>query len=147
MILSKVYSLKITNPIFVQKVQYMNNKKALIKLLNCAISKEKPLDLNYKEINWDYIISESQAHSIYPLLYPVIRDIPVIALKGLILRSLYPSPDLRTMGDADILIRQEYIGIVTSLLISMSYIQTGEATPAHIVFAHKYYSPIKYTGS
>ena len=163
------------------------SQKILIKLLNCAIRKDKPLDITYKKINWNYIISESKEHSIYPLLYPVIKtishpdaissdlkekwkqdtfntaiyfakqiiqisklfkefnkaNIHVIALKGLILRKLYPRPDLRTMGDADILIHEEDIEKVKTLLIGMDYIQTKDATPAHIAFIHKYYSPIE----
>lgn len=166
----------------------MNKKqKILLKLLNCSIRKEKLLLLNCKKINWNYIIAESKEHDIYPLLYPIIKDIPhpqvitaalkekwkldafstaiyfnrqikqmgkvfkafnveaipVIALKGLILRNFFPVPDLRTMGDADILIHKEDIERVVTLLTGMDYIQTKDSTPAHITFVHGYYSPVE----
>ena len=163
------------------------DQKTLIKLLNCAIRKEKLRCIDYKGINWDYIISESQEHNIYTLLYPVIRDlspsdvisqdfkekwkkhtfstaihinnqivqmskvfkefnkevIPVIALKGLILRNLYPYPDLRTMGDADVFIHKEDIEKASNILINMGYVESKEASAAHLFFSHKCYSPIE----
>lgn len=70
-------------------------------------------------------------------------NIPVIALKGLILRDLYPAPDLRTMGDADILVHKEDLPKVQAKLIEMGYIKTEDSTPAHIAFAHRKYSPIE----
>lgn len=161
------------------------NQKLIIKLLNCSIRKEKLSGISYKEINWDYIMKEATAHNIYPLLYPVVKDIlslnktdmkqrwelttfntaiyfnrqiaqlstvfskfnekniPVIALKGLFLRNYYPYPDLRTMGDADILVQKEYIKEVQGLLISLGYIQIEETTPVHIAFMHEHYCPIE----
>jgi hypothetical protein len=163
------------------------DQKTLIKLLNCAIRKESIPCIACKGVNWDYIISESQEHNIYTLLYPVIRDfsqsavinqefkeewkkntfntsiymnnqivqmskvfkefnkevIPVIALKGLILRNLYPYPDLRTMSDADIFIHKQDIEKVSTILINMGYVESKEATAAHLFFSHKCFSPIE----
>lgn len=51
------------------------NQRMLIKLLDYAIHKESLSGINYKDINWRYIIKESKAHSIYPMLYPIIKDI------------------------------------------------------------------------
>lgn len=48
-------------------------------------------------------------------------DIPVIALKGLVLRGYYPNPELRTMGDADILIQKEDFHKVHTVLTSLGY--------------------------
>jgi hypothetical protein len=163
------------------------NQRILVSLLNCSIRGEKHSGTNHYNINWNYIASESMEHQIYPLLYPVIKDIsspqhiscelketwkintiktalylnmqilqlskvfqsfndtgvPVIALKGLILRNLYPNPDLRTMGDADILVHKEDLDKVRTILTQMDYIETKEPTPAHIAFVHKKYCPIE----
>lgn len=163
------------------------NREFLLMLLNCSIRKKKPWAVENKNINWTYIIAEAKAHEIYPLLYPVIKEldsshaldkelkeswkrttittaiyfanqipqwtrvfkklgenrIPVIALKGLILRYLYPTPDLRTMGDADILVHEEDLHKVETILAEMGYIKTEDSTPAHIAFIHKKYSPIE----
>lgn len=163
------------------------NQETLINLLYLSIKNEKILDVKRKNINWDYIISESKRHVIYPLLFPVIKDIktpsvinnaikeqwtrdtfntaihfsnqyrqfskvlkeftnaniPVLVLKGMILRNYYPVPDLRTMSDADILIHQEDIENTKTLLTSMGYIEAEVDHPAHITFVHKNFNPIE----
>jgi hypothetical protein len=166
----------------------MNRKqKKLIELLNNAIHKKTSSDLNFKNVDWKYIIKESVEHNIYSLLYPVIKEtspshsisnelkkkwkqdtfktaifcncqitqmakvfkkfneqnIPVIALKGLILRNLYPAPDLRTMCDSDILIHEEDMKKVEVLLTEMDYKQVEDNSPIHTTFIHKYYNPIE----
>ena len=35
------------------------------------------------------------------------NNIPVIVLKGLVVRDLFPNPTLRTMCDADILVKEK----------------------------------------
>lgn len=47
--------------------------------------------------------------------------IPVIALKGLVLRDLYPRAELRTMSDADILVHKEDIERADKILINLGY--------------------------
>lgn len=61
--------------------------------------------------------------------------IAVIALKGLVLRELYPRPELRTMTDADILVHKEDIENAKELLLQMGYFE-GDNTPMHIRFEH-----------
>ena len=65
-------------------------------------------------------------------------DIPVIVLKGLVVRDYYPMPDLRTMCDADVLVHEEDLDKVSALMISLGYTKTKEKDDhgAHIVF-HK----------
>ena len=48
-------------------------------------------------------------------------QIPVIVLKGVVLRYLYPAPDLRTMNDVDVLVHEEDLRKVESLLTSLGY--------------------------
>ncbi|MEQ8154203.1 MAG: nucleotidyltransferase family protein [Clostridiaceae bacterium] len=47
--------------------------------------------------------------------------IPVVALKGLIIRELYPQPELRTMSDSDLLIKEEHIEVAEKVLTSLGY--------------------------
>lgn len=61
------------------------------------------------------------------------EGIPVIALKGLVIRDYYPQPDLRTMGDADLLIKKEDIKKAKKLLREMGYVK-GESCERHISF-------------
>lgn len=64
------------------------------------------------------------------------ENIPVIVLKGLVVRELYPRPDLRTMSDADVLVHEENLNAVSELLISLGYkLKEGsDEHGAHIVF-------------
>lgn len=68
--------------------------------------------------------------------------IPVIILKGLILRELYPKPELRTMGDADILIHKEDMDKARNLLFKMGYHEES-ASSKHIAFSHKKYLSVE----
>lgn len=70
------------------------------------------------------------------------NKIPVIVLKGLVIRELYPKPELRTMSDSDILIYREDIDKVKNLLLQLGYSE-AETTPAHIRFDHKKHLPIE----
>ena len=49
------------------------------------------------------------------------NDIPVVVLKGLVVRDLYPRPELRTMCDADILVHKEHLEKVEKLLLDQGY--------------------------
>jgi len=49
--------------------------------------------------------------------------IPVIVLKGLLLRELYPQPELRTMGDIDLLIKSDDVELAGRLLEAEGYIR------------------------
>lgn len=70
------------------------------------------------------------------------EDVPVIALKGLIIREYYPLPDLRIMGDADILIHKEDMERTAVILTKIGYI-TGNPTPKHLSFYHNLYPEIE----
>lgn len=63
-------------------------------------------------------------------------DIPVIVLKGLVVRDYYPMPDLRTMCDADVLVHEEDLDKVSALIISLGYTKSKEKDDhgAHLVF-------------
>jgi hypothetical protein len=47
--------------------------------------------------------------------------IPVIAFKGIVLKNLYPHPELRTMGDADLLVSDKYIDLSKEVLEQMGF--------------------------
>lgn len=49
------------------------------------------------------------------------NNIPVIVLKGLVVRDLFPSPTLRTMCDADILVKENDLENIKKLLVDMGY--------------------------
>lgn len=49
------------------------------------------------------------------------QSIPVIVLKGLVIRDLYPKPELRTMCDADLIIHKDDLDKVKNLLLNLGY--------------------------
>ena len=51
------------------------------------------------------------------------NNIPVIVLKGLVVRDLYPKSELRTMGDADILVHDKDLDKVSSILTDIGYVE------------------------
>ncbi len=64
-----------------------------------------------------------------------LAGIPFIALKGLTLRELYPIPEMRTMGDADILVKQKDIKTTCIILSKMGY-KKQSIDSKHIHFIH-----------
>ena len=63
------------------------------------------------------------------------NDIPIIALKGLVLRELYPYPCLRTMCDADLLIKPGDIDRAGMILKEVGYKKYFN-NDKHIVYSH-----------
>ena len=49
------------------------------------------------------------------------ESIDVLVLKGLVIRDLYPNPTLRTMSDADIVVREENLETSKLLMIELGY--------------------------
>ncbi|MGL4760367.1 MAG: nucleotidyltransferase domain-containing protein [Sarcina sp.] len=62
--------------------------------------------------------------------------IPVMVLKGLVLRELYPKSELRSMSDADILVRVEDLDLTCDILEGLGYTKPEVITgnESHIVF-------------
>ena len=62
--------------------------------------------------------------------------IPVMVLKGLVLRELYPKSELRSMSDADILVRVEDLDLTCEVLEKLGYTRPEEITgnESHIIF-------------
>lgn len=68
------------------------------------------------------------------------REIPVIVLKGLVVREFYPQPDQRSMSDADILVHKDYVETVKQILIDMGYVFLEDHKASHHIALvhHKY---------
>ncbi|MDU4892506.1 MAG: nucleotidyltransferase family protein [Clostridium sp.] len=64
------------------------------------------------------------------------NEIPVIGLKGLVVRECFPIPQPRTMSDAGVLVYKEDLGRVSKMMDDLGYTQTKykDDHGAHIVF-------------
>lgn len=71
------------------------------------------------------------------------EQIQVVALKGLIVREFYPKPEQRTMGDADLIVKEDDLCKVTSLLKALGYTESCDEYHHHIRFRHKNYLDIE----
>ena len=65
------------------------------------------------------------------------HEIPVIILKGMVLRNLFPNPDLRTMSDVDVLVHEEDLGRIEDMLTAMNFTKVEDPQEKHDV----YYKP------
>lgn len=67
------------------------------------------------------------------------ENIPVIVLKGLVIREFYPRPEQRSMCDADILVHKNDVEKVKDLLIEMGYVFLEDHKASHhIALVHRY---------
>jgi len=69
-------------------------------------------------------------------------NISVIAVKGLVLRDLYPHPELRIMSDADLLIHKSDLNTAKRILKNLNY-SLSNTTSCHAVFTHEKHLPIE----
>ena len=63
-------------------------------------------------------------------------NIPVIALKGLVIRELYPHPEFRSMSDADILVHKDDIEKAETILTNLGYYKDS-SIEIHSTYDHK----------
>lgn len=61
------------------------------------------------------------------------NEIDYLPLKGCVMKSLYPQPELRTMGDADVLIRMEQYERIREIIGELGFAE-GEETEWHFVW-------------
>lgn len=70
------------------------------------------------------------------------ENIETVILKGLVLRELYPFPELRTMSDADIFMHKEDVKKARKILFELGYYD-DDSNPKHSVFSHKSHMSIE----
>ncbi len=58
--------------------------------------------------------------------------IQVIAMKGLVLRELYPNPETRTMGDFDLCVREKDFQLAVNVLMELDFKINGPGIQIHI---------------
>lgn len=63
-------------------------------------------------------------------------NIPVIALKGLVVREYYPHPEFRSMSDADILVHRADVKKAEKVLMNLGYYKSS-SIEIHSTFDHK----------
>jgi len=76
---------------------------------NCGISPKSELMLKYQQLYFQNLMRHQQQARAIDEIYRNFEEngIDYLPLKGCIMKPLYPNPEMRIMGDADILIRME----------------------------------------
>ncbi len=103
----------------------------------CGLAKTDPgMQTLYQGCVRQMLVGERQRQQIEKLLQAFQENaIDALPLKGMILRELYPKPEMRRMGDADILIRSKQYPDIRCILESMGYTQVGK-TDHEIAWHH-----------
>ncbi len=69
--------------------------------------------------------------------------ITAILLKGMAIKNCYPDPELRTMGDVDILVQEEALQKAAEVLLRLGYRIINSANTKHVEFAKRNALPIE----
>ncbi|MGN1352903.1 MAG: nucleotidyltransferase family protein [Bacilli bacterium] len=70
------------------------------------------------------------------------EKIDVLVLKGLVIRDLYPNPTLRTMSDADIVVKETDLEKSKELMLDLGY-EEHHSSPSHFVYVKPGCLPIE----
>ena len=71
------------------------------------------------------------------------ENVPVIVLKGLVVREYYPQPEQRSMSDADILIKAKDLNKSKKILIDLGYTEVDAEASHHIKYIKSGYPMIE----
>ena len=73
-------------------------------------------------------VSEQQMYSIKEI-FSVFdeQEIDYLPLKGTVIKNIYPKPEMRSMGDADILIKTEQYDIIKPIMQKLGYTEITES--------------------
>lgn len=97
--------------------------------INCGIDSSNPIMQQlFMDTCMNVASSERQMHEIKNLFMQFENeDIDYLPLKGTLIKSLYPKPEMRVMGDADILIKIEQYDKIKPLVDKMGYTEIAES--------------------
>lgn len=103
--------------------------------MNCGVSSDKPtMHRLFQEYCRAVQINARQMQMLEKLFASFEENhIDYLSLKGIIMKSIYPQPELRMMGDADILIREEQYDTIVSLMSTLNF-WAKESNALHYVW-------------
>ncbi len=109
--------------------------------VNCGISPKHPtMQQLFQAYYRGLIISERQIKAIEGLCKAFEdNDIDYLPLKGCNMKALYPKPELRAMGDADILIREEQYDLIKPIVAGLGFEEKSENDHEHTWLSKELY--------
>lgn len=102
--------------------------------INCGYPPDKPAMLYLLDHYCSAVLfSERQMNQIARISEAFEKHgIDYMPVKGAIMKSMYPQPELRSMSDADILIRQEQYPQIVPVMEQLGFQEAGESDHEHI---------------
>ncbi len=96
---------------------------------NCGITPQSEIMQKYQVQYFQHLVSSEKQMRSVDKLCAVFEEngIDYLTLKGCNMKKLYPKPEMRSMGDADILIRQEQYGRIRQLMDVAGYSYVKES--------------------
>lgn len=91
--------------------------------LLCGVSADNPLLVTLKDTLLKNLILDTKQQNMIHTLTEAFeqKNIDYMPMKGVLLKPLYPKTDMRTMGDADILIKLEQYPQITEVLKELEF--------------------------
>ncbi len=96
---------------------------------NCGVLKDKSLSrIIFPQICKEMFANQIQTFSFEELVEKFeSNSIEYVPLKGVRLKNIYPKPEMRTMGDIDILIKLEQYEKIKSIMLELGYTHNVES--------------------
>lgn len=128
-----------------QQVLESANSHQITSLVYNSIDRDYFEKIDKKIINdWKSNVIKLNMLQIYKVsrFYKILSDlnklnIEVIALKGIVIRNYYPRPELRTMGDLDILVHKDDYCTVKEYILKSGFSIANDDHPIHTEFIDK----------
>lgn len=141
LIKSGIYNKPVTVPenVDFDRVYALCKEHGLIALVYYGI-KASRLDINQDILNkfendiMMYILSDTKTDVIFSELSNIFDEskIDYMPIKGVVMREMYPKPEMRTMGDIDILIKEEQFKDISELMTKYGYELANESRHEYI---------------
>lgn len=134
-------------------------KRQLVSLLytgavRCGISKEDPMMLQMIQYYFRYIMHSEKQMTEAKRVFDAFDEagIDYLPLKGTHMKSLFPKPEFRMMGDADVLIRAEQYDRIVPIVKKLGFVHSTDSehhycwhTDALNLELHQMLIPSSYT--
>lgn len=117
-----------------EKAEGLIRSQSLVPLIypgaiNCGISPKTELMQKYQVHYFRHLVTSDRQMKAVKQLCDAFEEngIDYMLLKGCNMKKLYPKPEMRSMGDADVLIRLEQYDKIRPIMLSLQYKNTKES--------------------